>query len=317
MSRAVFLIERAGPMTTIQDRGRFGAQRYGINEAGPMDRAAYRTALAALGEAPGPALIETSLGGMALRCIQGDITVALAGGGFRLTIDGETKGSWCVATLRAGQRLEIKPGPWGSWTCLAIAGDIVATPWMGSVATHVPTGFGAGVLKTNDEVVIDNARVLPEREGLLPFPVTGKPRDHVRVVLGPQQQFFTPATIEQFLDTGFTLSGEYDRMGVKLIGAKIPIEGALDMPSQALPRGSVQIPGHGDPLILLSDHQTTGGYPKIAVTIGADQDGFCQLRPRQSVRFSAITPEDAIIAARSRAKAENAYLDRLRRRTNA
>lgn len=316
MSRAVFLIERAGPMTTIQDRGRFGAQRYGVNEAGPMDRAAYRTALAALGDLPGPAAIETALGGMALRCIQGDITVALAGGGFRLTIDGETKGSWCVATLRAGQRLEIKPGPWGSWTCLAVAGRIVATPWIGSVATHAPTGFGAGVLKTNDEIVIEDARVMPEREGLLPFPVTGKPRDHVRVVLGPQSQFFAPETIESFLNTNFTLSGEYDRMGVKLTGAKIEIQGALDMPSQALPRGSVQVPGHGDPLILLADHQTTGGYPKIAVMIGADQDGFAQLRPRQHVRFSAITPEAAIIAARSRAKAEAAYLERLRRSSN-
>lgn len=316
MSRAVFLIERAGPMTTIQDRGRFGAQRFGVNEAGPMDRASYRTALAALGEMPGPAVIETALGGMALRCIQGDITVALAGGGFRLSIDGETKGSWCVATLRAGQRLEIKPGPWGSWTCLAVAGRIVATPWIGSVATHAPTGFGAGVLKTNDEIVIEDAQVMPEREGLLPFPVTGKPRDHVRVVLGPQSQFFAPETIESFLNTNFTLSGEYDRMGVKLTGAKIEIQGALDMPSQALPRGSVQVPGHGDPLILLADHQTTGGYPKIAVMIGADQDGFAQLRPRQTVRFSALTPEASIIAARSRAKAEAAYLERLRRRSN-
>jgi biotin-dependent carboxylase-like uncharacterized protein len=315
MSRAVFLIERAGPMTTIQDRGRFGAQRFGINEAGPMDRAAYRTALAALGFEPGPAVIETAFGGLALRCIQGDITVALAGGGFRLTIDGETKGSWCVATLHAGQRLEIKPGPWGSWTSLAVAGSILATPWMGSVATHAPTGFGAGVLKTNDEIIIENAQTMPEREGQLPFPVTGRPRDQVRVVLGPQTQFFTPETIERFLNTQFTLSGEYDRMGVKLTGAKIDIEGALDMPSQALPRGSVQIPGHGEPLILLADHQTTGGYPKIAVTIGADQDGFCQLRPRQQVRFTAISPEAAIIAARSRAKAETAYLERLRRRT--
>lgn len=317
MSRAVFLIERAGPMTTIQDRGRYGGLRYGINEAGPMDRAAYRTALAALGEMPGPAVIETALGGMALRCVQGDVTVALAGGGFRLLIDGETKGSWCVATVRAGQRLEIKPGPWGSWTCLAVAGRIAAEPWIGSVATHVPSGFGAGLLNANDEIVIEDARVMTEREGILPFPVTGRPRDHVRVVLGPQTQFFTPETIEEFLHTHFTLSGEYDRMGVKLTGAKIPIEGALDMPSQALPRGSVQIPGHGDPLILLADHQTTGGYPKIAVTIGADQDGFCQLRPRQTVSFSAITPEAAIIAARSRAKAENAYLERLRRRTQS
>lgn len=317
MSRAVFLIERAGPMTTIQDRGRFGGQRFGINEAGPMDRAAYRTALAALGQDPGSAVIETALGGMALRCIEGNITVALAGGGFRLIVDGETKGSWCVATVHAGERLEIRPGPWGSWTCLAVAGSIVATPWMGSVATHAPTGFGAGILKTNDQIIIDDARVMSEREGVLPFPVTGRPRDHVRVVLGPQTQFFAPETIETFLHTKFTLSGEYDRMGVKLTGAQIPIEGTLDMPSQALPRGAVQIPGNGDPLILLSDHQTTGGYPKIAVTIGADQDGFCQLRPRQTVNFSAITPEDAVTAARSRAKAEAAYLDRLRRRTNS
>lgn len=317
MSRALLLIERAGPMTTIQDRGRFGAQRFGVNEAGPMDRAAYRAALAALGELPGAPVIETAFGGLALRCVKGNLSVALAGGGFRLVIDGETKGSWCVATLREGQRLEIKPGPWGSWTCLAVAGEIVATPWIGSVATHAPTGFGAGILKTNDEILIENPRLMPEREGVLPFPVTGRPRDHVRVVLGPQAQFFTPETIETFLQTHFTLSGEYDRMGVKLTGATIPIEGALDMPSQALPRGSVQIPGHGDPLILLADHQTTGGYPKIAVTIGADQDGFAQLRPRQTVRFSAVTPEAAIIAARSRAKAEAAYLDRLRRRNNS
>ena len=317
MSRALLLIERAGPMTTIQDRGRFGAQRFGVNEAGPMDRAAYRAALAALGELPGAPVIETAFGGLALRCVKGNLTVALAGGGFRLVIDGETKGSWCVATLREGQRLEIKPGPWGSWTCLAVAGEIVATPWIGSVATHAPTGFGAGILKTNDEILIENPRLMPEREGVLPFPVTGRPRDHVRVVLGPQAQFFAPETIETFLQTHFTLSGEYDRMGVKLTGATIPIEGALDMPSQALPRGSVQIPGHGDPLVLLADHQTTGGYPKIAVTIGADQDGFAQLRPRQTVRFSAVTPEAAIIAARSRAKAEAVYLDRLRRRHNS
>ena len=98
-------------------------------------------------------------------------------------------------------------------------------------------------------------------------------------------------------------------MGMRLGGPKLAISGSLDMLSEAIVRGSVQVPGHGDPIVLLADHQTTGGYPKIATVISADQDGLAQLRPREALSFRNVTPEQAIAAARIRARQNRAYLE--------
>lgn len=308
MSRAVFLVEHAGPLTTVQDRGRFGYLRYGVTEAGPMDRQAFAIAQAALGNPPDAAAIETTIGGVALRCVEGAVTVASAGGGFHALLDGRPVGAWAVFTLREGSLLTIRPGYWGSWTYLAFAGDIVAPAWLGSRATNVLSDFGGMRLQTGQHLEIRDAECRPERERDLPLPVTSRPRQEIRLVLGPQDRFFAPATIRQLLTEPFTLSNDYDRMGVRLTGPKLPVVGKLDMPSEALPRGSVQVPGQGDPIVLLADHQTTGGYPKIAVLASADQDGFAQLRSRDRVAFRAVTPEGAALAARSRRSALQQYL---------
>ena len=100
-------------------------------------------------------------------------------------------------------------------------------------------------------------------------------------------------------------------MGVRLRGPRLAVAGALDMPSEALPRGAVQVPGHGDPIVLLADHQTTGGYPKIAVLASADQDGFAQLRSREAVAFRAVSAEQAVAAAVARQGAVRRYLEAL------
>ena len=315
--RAVLVVEQAGPLTTVQDRGRFGFLRYGVAESGPMDRHAFAIAQASLGNPPGAAAIETTIGGVALRCVEGAVTVASVGGGFHALLDGAAVGAWAVFPVREGSLLTVKPGFWGSWTYLAFAGHIVAPSWLGSRATHVLSGFGGGRLEAGQRIEVRGAERRPERERDLPLPVTARPRREVRVVLGPQERFFAPEAVEALLTQPFALTGEYDRMGVRLQGPRLAVAGALDMPSEALPRGAVQVPGHGDPIVLLADHQTTGGYPKIAVLASADQDGFAQLRSRDLVAFEAVSAEQAIAAAVWRRGVVLRYLEALAGRSRA
>lgn len=308
MSTAVFIVEQAGPLTTIQDMGRTGLMRYGVPASGPMDRSSLAIVQAALGSGSGAAAIETTLGGLTLRCVAGSVTFATAGGGFQVEIDGAPIGSWTVSTIHAGSRLAIRPGHWGSWTYLAFAGTITAATWLGSTATHFASGFGGGRLGAGQRIEVRNAEIRQDRCGTIPCPVTARPHSQIRVVLGPQDHFFAPETIAIFLTRPFMLTSEYDRMGVRLKGDSLPVTVALDMPSEPLVRGAIQVPGHGDPIVLLADHQTTAGYPKIATIISVDQDAFVQLRMGQRVMFRAVSPEAAIAAARTRRMAASQFL---------
>src|SRR5262245_35910833 len=308
MSRAVLNIEHAGPLTTVQDAGRSGYARFGVTTAGPMDRLAHAAANVALGNPQGATAVETALGGLTLTVSEGSIGFAVAGGAPIVTIDGAKVDSWSVHTLGRNARLVIRPGRWGSWTYLALAGTLPAKRWLGSSATHAQSGFGGRIIATGDTLVIDDARPGPSRPRNLPLPVGARPRQDVRVVLGPQDRFFSGDAQASFLSGVYTVTDAYNRMGMRLGGPKLAISGDLDMLSEAIVRGSVQVPGHGDPIVLLADHQTTGGYPKIATVIAADQDGLAQLRPREALSFRAVTPEPAIAAIRIRDRQNRAYL---------
>jgi biotin-dependent carboxylase-like uncharacterized protein len=308
MSRAVLTIEHAGPLTTVQDAGRPGYARFGVTSSGPMDRLAHAAANVALGNPQGASAIETALGGLTLVVSEGSIAIAVAGGAPIVTIDGAEVESWSVHTLTRNARLVIRPGRWGSWTYLALAGTIPAKRWLGSTATHPQSGFGGRIIAGGHSLVIDDPRAGPNRPRNLPLPVGARPRQDVRVVLGPQDRFFTSDDQLSFLSGIYTVTDAYNRMGMRLGGPKLTISGGLDMLSEAIVRGSVQVPGHGDPIVLLADHQTTGGYPKIATVIAADQDGLAQLRPHEALSFRAVTPEQAIAAARIRDRQNRAYL---------
>jgi biotin-dependent carboxylase-like uncharacterized protein len=305
MSVAVIEVEHAGPLTTIQDEGRPGLMRYGVPASGPMDHTAYGIAQAALGNEPGAGGIEVSLGGLTLRCLDGPVTIATAGGGFKVARDGALIPSWGVTTLQAGSRLAIQAGLWGTWTYLCFAGRIVASPWLGSSATHLRSGLGGGCLTPGSRVMIEMSTKQPERAGPLVVPATARPRREIRVVLGPQDRFFAPETIRTFLDGPYALTSAYDRMGVRLRGPSLRISEPLDMPSEAVVRGAIQVAGDGTPTVLLADHQTTGGYPKIATVASIDIDAFVQLRPHALVRFRAITPEQAVALLRTRRRVAN------------
>ncbi len=313
MAQAEFRVVAVGPLVSVQDGGRAGALRFGVPASGPMDRKSLAIANRALGNSAGAAGIEVSRGGLTLDCVAGAVSVAVAGGGFVVRVDRMLVGSWAVFTVRAGQRLQIAPGPWGSWTALSFAGALQATDWLGSAATHAASGFGGGAVRVGQRIIVDGAQV--RHDAAIPCPVWARPRRVIHAVPGPQERFFAPATLEAFFAAPYRLTDAYDRMGVCLRGADLTPEAALNLPSQAIVRGAVQVAGDGVPVVLLADHQTTGGYPKIATVLSDDLDGFVQLRPHDAVRFVSIGADEAVQIARHRARAVDRYMAALVART--
>lgn len=307
MASAKFSVSFAGPLVTMQDAGRPGNMRYGVAASGPMDRLAFDAAHAALGNKPGQNAIEISLGGLMLQCTEGSVSVAITGGDFVVEHAGQKTSSWTILTIRKGEKLAIRAGKAGSWAYLAFAGDLASETWLGSQATHASSGFGGGVVQGGQTLVVADAAVREERAGEIARPEFVSD-GAMRVVLGPQEQYFTAAAMEHLLGEPFAVSDAYDRMGMRLNGPTLEMERALSIPSEPIVRGSIQVSGDGVPTVLLADHQTTGGYPKIATVISCDIDRLTQLRAGQKIRFASISTQQAVDAARDYAQRKAQYL---------
>lgn len=307
MADAAFTVAFAGPLVTLQDAGRPGHMRYGVPASGPMDRLAFDAAQAALGNQDRAAALEISLGGLILQCTQGAVTLAVTGGEFSLQHAAKKLRGWTILTLRKGERLAITAGPSGSWAYLAFAGTMSGAAWLGSRATHSTSGFGGAAIQTGQTITLRDVAIREDREGDIPRPDLPAP-GAIRVVTGPQDQYFAAPTVERFVTDRYLVSEAYDRMGMRLKGPKLPLAGALSIPSEPIVRGSVQVSGDGVPTVLMADHQTTGGYPKIATLLSADTDRLAQYRAGQPVRFAAITSAQAIQEARQAAAQRAAYL---------
>jgi biotin-dependent carboxylase-like uncharacterized protein len=310
MARAVLRVLAAGPHCSVQDGGRFGLMRFGVPASGPMDRVALSLANAAVGTAPSAPAIEVSLGGLSIEVEAGTLSVATAGGGFILRQAAGSSGSWSVLTLREGDRLDLGRGPWGAWCYLAFAGELQVQRWLGSAATHTQSGLGGGKVQVGQRLVVEDTRILPPRA--IPCPVWARPRSEVAVVIGPQDRFFGRDRIDLLFGATFRLTDAYDRMGVRLRGPSLAPEAALAIPSEPVLRGSIQVAGDGVATVLLADHQTTGGYPKIATLAGSELDAFAQLRPHAAIAFRAVTPDQAVSLSRTRAAAMVRVVDNLR-----
>ncbi|MCQ0969623.1 biotin-dependent carboxyltransferase family protein [Paracoccus sp. TK19116] len=313
MADAVLQIGHAGPHASWQDAGRPGRMRFGVPASGPMDRIAYAAANRALGNPDGQPAIEISLGGLRLVCLSGEIGIAVAGGGFVVETGEIVTGSWSVLNLAAGETLSIRPGPWGCWTYLGFAGRPDVAHWLGSAATHALSGLGGGALQPGQTLTIADAAPGPAAARRIPCPVWARPQDELHVVIGPQDRFFPPEAIEALSAQAFALTDAYDRMGVRLSGPLLTPLNSLSIPSEPVLRGSVQVSGDGVATVLLADHQTTGGYPKIATIIDADLDGFVQLRPHDPVAFRKVTADRALQIARQRAQIHQDWLNGLGR----
>lgn len=295
MSVARFKVTFAGPLVSFQDAGRSGHMRFGVPASGPMDRFAHAAAHTMLGTPPGGTAIEVSLGGLVLECLDGEVSCALTGGAFSLTND---VAGWQVVTVRTGDKLTLRAGPWGSWSYLAFAGNINADQWLGHTATHTLSGLGGGALRAGDTFEVHDAGIRPARIGTYDCPAIARKTANIRVVIGPQDHHFAPGVVETLTTTSYRMTDAFDRMGVRLDGAALPLGNALSIPSEPILRGSIQVAGDGVPVVLLADHQTTGGYPKIATVLSCDTDRLVQLRAGDPLRFRAVTAAQAITAAR-------------------
>ena len=310
MSDVEFSISYAGPLVTFQDIGRPGNMRYGVSASGPMDIVSFEAANAVLGNETKQTAIEISLGGLILQCHEGSITLAITGGDFLIEYQGQKISSWTVLTLQKGERLSVRAGKSGSWAYLAFSGKLNVKDWLNSSSTHSTSGFGGGVLKTGQKFTLTDASNQENRIGPILKP-NFYTNDLIHAVLGPQDQYFMNTAIKIFSNSIFKVSDNYDRMGMQLTGPKLELKSALSIPSEPVVKGSIQVSGDGIPTILLADHQTTGGYPKIATVISSDINRLVQFRSNQSVKFVLINSNEALQKTRKFLDMKEKYLQKI------
>jgi biotin-dependent carboxylase-like uncharacterized protein len=281
-------IVRAAPLTTLQDDGRFGMLRYGVSASGPMDRGAFAHA-AHLVEGAGPTGVEFTMAGLEIEVTSGSCRVGFAGGLSRAHCNGEDLPWPGAAELKPGDRLAVQPGPAGNYAYLRFDKAINVPPVMGSRATNIRIGLGGfhdRALQSSDMLALGEAEVLDF--GKEPVAATEQP---IRIVWGLHAQGLPALARASFLEGTFIVTSQMDRMGVRLDdadGAFTNVAG-LSLVSDAIVPGDIQILGDGTPVVLMRDHQPTGGYPRIATIISADLDRFAQMRPGTRVRFESVS----------------------------
>lgn len=285
-------IMRAGPLATIQDHGRFGMLRYGVAASGPMDRIGFDHA-GTLARAD-CAAIEFTQAGLDFVLEGGAASAGFAGGDFRLWHN-DVQQPWPARlSLADGDRISIRPGPVGNYGYVRLGLELDVQMLMGSRATNVTVGLGGlegRALKAGDIIGL----VAPSRPVADAAPPTLSHAGPVRFIWGLHADLFPADLRQEFVDRPFTINTRMDRMGVRLDDPEQVFSGfhALSLVSDAVVPGDIQILGDGTPIVLMRDHQPTGGYPRIGTVISCDLDRLAQMRPGMEVGFQPISPDHA------------------------
>jgi biotin-dependent carboxylase-like uncharacterized protein len=294
----------AGLHTTVQDLGRTGWQAIGVPVSGALDGTALRLANRLVGNPPGAAALEILLSGPTLRVAADTVRIALAGCDATLAIDGasdRTVPAWQSLRLGRSNIFTVFSGRRSASCVLAIEGGVAVPPVLDSASTYARArigGFAGRPLRAGDLLPLALADA-PERSELrLPEPPPAAEDASIRVVLGPQQECFTDAALATLVEAEYRVSNAADRMGMRLDGPKLSHRGGWDIVSDAIATGAIQVPGSGQPILLLADHQTTGGYPKIATVVSADLPVVGRRRPGDALRFVAVSVAEAEELAR-------------------
>jgi KipI family sensor histidine kinase inhibitor len=292
------VVVRPGLLTAVQDLGRWGYQDRGVPVAGPMDPLAHRLANASAGNPDRAASLEVTLLGPELR-FERDATVAVAGGDLGATIDHAPIKLCTAVRARAGSTLRFGARGAGARAYVAVQGGFDVPTVLGSRATHVLSAMGglAGrALAAGDRLAIGSTvepGPLPRVTPPLPQPAGGA---RLRVLPGPQDDFFDDTALDVLQRTRFTVSPQSNRMAYRLTGGSIPRVAEREMISDATSVGGIQVPPSGEPILLMADRQTSGGYPQIATVITADLSAAGQLAPGDWVEFAVCTRREAVAA---------------------
>jgi biotin-dependent carboxylase-like uncharacterized protein len=296
-----------GLHTTIQDVGRFGFQSVGVPVSGALEVEWLRLANALVGNPQETAGFEILLAGPNFEVCADSVVVAVAGSGAELDIRGDQPRrvpAWQSVRLRRGQVIGVRAPQSAACCYLAVAGGFAIAPCLGSLSTYVRGGLGGfqgRELRAGDEVPLALERAPDRPAARADGAALDVPPGPIRVILGPQRDCFTAAAIDAFLGSEYIISDNADRMGMRLVGPTLAHRDGYDIVSDGIATGAIQVPGSRQPIVLLADHQTTGGYPKVATVISADLPAVGRRRPGDRLRFAAV---DVATAERLRRERE-------------
>jgi biotin-dependent carboxylase-like uncharacterized protein len=287
------------PFVTVQDGGRQGWQRFGVSGCGAMDMQALAAANLLVGNPPDAGALEFAYAAGEWRLEAASCRIAVAGGGFRVRIGERVLPVWRSVTLRRGDTLRVDGGVDAVWGYVAVAGGIDLPRELGSLSTHVRSGVGGWhgrTLQAGDVLPL----VLPDSPGgpEHALPPRARGTGPLRVVLGPQDDYFHAEAIETFLSAPFEVSQQIDRLGYRLVGPVLEHAKGFNIISDGVVPGCIQVPGDGKPIVLMRDCQPPGGYPKIATLISADFAGLAQSRPGTTLHFRQVGIAEAQLLRR-------------------
>jgi antagonist of KipI len=295
---ATLAVLSAGLHTTVQDLGRWGHQALGVPVAGAMDPYAHRLANALVGNSHEAATLEVTLAGPRLR-FDDERVIAVTGGCFDLTLDGRAVSMGQAVTVAAGAVLAFGARLRGARAYVAVGGGIDVAPVLGSRSTHVATAMGGmqgRALRAGDQLPLGRRWGAARRRP----PMSDNAAETVPVVVrirpGPQADRFASDALDRFTSEPYRVGVDSNRMGFRLDGPVLRHRRGADVISEATPLGAIQVPGSGQPLLLMADRQTTGGYAKLATVVTADIGVAAQAAPGDLLQFAVCSEAEALAA---------------------
>ncbi|MBA4322887.1 MAG: hypothetical protein C0408_08740 [Odoribacter sp.] len=291
------IIQSAGLLTTVQDLGRYGYQRYGMPVAGAMDTFSLQLANLLVGNRPGDACLETTLTGPEI-LFSSSGAIAISGGDMSQCLNGKSISLNRTIEINSGDILSFAGLKKGCRSYIAFAGGINVPPVMGSCSTYLRGkigGFGGRALKAGDEIALGE---VSGKITIMEIPKEIIPPYYasqiIQIIPGPEVKRFELEGISHFLTSEYHVTDQSDRMGYRLSGNPIRQQPPIaDIISAGISFGTIQIPGNGQPIILMADRQTTGGYTRIANVVSTDLTLVAQLKPGDHIRFREISLEKA------------------------
>lgn len=309
----MIIVKKAGLLTSIQDLGRRGFQKYGVIVSGAMDRLAHRVANLLVGNEEDLPTIEITLLGPTIEFKQ-DCLIAICGGDLSATINGTPIGLWRPILVKANSELKFGACKTGCRVYLAVAGGFTVPTVMNSKSTYLRAGIGGyegRPLRTGDQLSVGKTGelsnrimnqlsrfftedIVEEKWQVNPMRFFEMKRGQaVRVIKGRHFHLFSKESQDTFFQNDYTISNQSDRMGYRLKGKELILSEKEEMISEAVNFGTIQVPADGNPIILLADRQTTGGYPKIGQVASVDLSILAQAKPGDRIRFTEISFEKA------------------------
>jgi len=294
MSNLTLHFEKAGLFSSIQDSGRFGVQHLGIPISGAMDQEAMRHANYLVGNPSTHPVIEMTLQGADIR-VEGSGQIALAGGYFKGTWNGQSLPFYKTLKVKDGDLINIEGAIYGCRTYLAVGGSLLEEKWLGShsAVSIYMEGFGLeSHFKNGRAICFKTSELIKKRQIKRAQQPIHSDCAIIRTTTGPDFEHFDLSVIQEFYEKVFTISGDCNRMGYRLNEQLVRFKKETEELSTGIIPGTVQISNDGSPIVLMADAQTTGGYPRIANVVSEDLDLLAQMKQSNEVKFMLISRED-------------------------